>query len=79
MSEPVMRWAAHPDSGHWHAIALSDLKMSEPRGYAEALCGVQLPHGGLEHVLLPGDLTCLPCVIGATADLRVLDWVDTTR
>jgi hypothetical protein len=76
-AESPMRWATHPDNGHWHAVAPCDLARSETRGYAEALCGEQLPHAGLEHAVLPGDLACLPCVIGATADLRVLDWVET--
>lgn len=77
MTGPVMRWAPHPDNGHWHAVAPGDLGISEQRGYAEALCGVQIPHAGLEHGPLPGDVACLPCVIGATADLRVLELVDT--
>lgn len=68
-----MRWAPHPDNGHWHAVAPCDLARSETRGYAETLCGVQLPHAGLEHAVLPGDITCLPCVIGATSDLRMLE------
>ena len=72
MTAPEMRWAPHPDTGHWHAIARRDIDRSEGRGYVEALCGVPLPHAGLEHVALPGEAACLPCVIGATADLRVL-------
>lgn len=76
MSESVMRWAPHPDNGHWHAVAPCDLAKSGRLGYAEALCGVPLPHAGLEHAALPGVTACLPCVIGATADLRVLALVD---
>jgi hypothetical protein len=30
------------DNGHWHATAHVDLGRSEPRGYAEALCGTRL-------------------------------------
>jgi len=71
-----MRWAPHPDNGYWHAVAPGDLQASDRRGYAEALCGVQIPHDGLDHSALPGDMACLPCVIGATADLRVLEGVD---
>ena len=52
--------------------------MSEQRGYAETFCGVQLPHAGLEHTALPEDMACLPCVIGTTAELRVLDWIALT-
>lgn len=67
----AIRWAPHPDTGHWHAIAPCDLHNSAILGHAETLCGVQLPHAGLEHAVLPGDLACVPCLIGATADLRV--------
>lgn len=79
MSESVMRWAPHPNTGHWHAVASCDLQVAERRGYAEALCGVQIPHPGLEHAVLPGDLACLPCVIGATADLRVLELAESNH
>lgn len=51
------------------AIAPRDLDKSETLGYAEALCGVQLPDAGLEPLTVPTALVCLPCVIGATADL----------
>jgi hypothetical protein len=66
----------HPSDGAWHAIAPGDLRASETCGYAEALCGAQLLHAGLEHAALPGDMACLPGLIGTTADLRVLAWVD---
>jgi hypothetical protein len=71
MTEPVMRWVPYSDNGHWHAVAPVDLARSEQRGYAETLCGMQVPHAGLEHAALPGDEARLPCIIGATADLRV--------
>ncbi|MGH3786580.1 MAG: hypothetical protein ACRDRG_08525 [Pseudonocardiaceae bacterium] len=70
-----MRWAPHPASGHWHAIAPGDLDRSAMLGYAEGLCGVPLPHAGLSHWERPWGVSCVPCLIGATADLRLLDWV----
>ncbi len=64
-----MLWAVHPGDERCHAIAPCDLDKSETLGYAEALCGVQLPNAGLEPLTVPTALVCLPCVIGATADL----------
>lgn len=65
----MMRWAVHPGDEHCHAVAPSDLDKSEALGYAEALCGARLPNAGLKSADRPWGLLCLPCVIGATADL----------
>lgn len=73
MTAPVMRWAPHPNTGHWHAISPWDLGRSEMLGHAEALCSMQLPHEGLDHRVLPGDAACLPCTPAVPA------WVPAAR
>jgi hypothetical protein len=69
MSAPEMLWAIHPGNEHCHAVAPSDLNKSETLGYAETLCGAHLPDAELEIADRPWGVVCLPCVIGATADL----------
>ncbi|MGH3779030.1 MAG: hypothetical protein ACRDRR_25410 [Pseudonocardiaceae bacterium] len=69
MSAPEMLWALHPGDQHCHAVAPGDLDRSETLGYAETLCGAHLPDAGLESADRPWGVLCLPCVIGATADL----------
>ncbi len=67
MSE--IRWALHPGDEHCHAVAPGDLRKSGTCGYAEALCGARVPGAGLESAERPWGVLCLPCAIGATADL----------
>jgi hypothetical protein len=64
-----MLWALHPEDPHTHAILPDDLSRSPALGYAEALCGTQVPDAGLKTADRPWGVLCLPCAIGATADL----------
>lgn len=69
VNAPEMLWAQHPGDGLCHAIAPCDLANSATLGYAEAPCGAHLPDAWLESIDRPWGLLCVPCVIGATADL----------
>lgn len=68
MTMPELRWAVSP-GGKVHAIEPSDLKEAVAVGSVQTLCGFRLAAEGLEPAHRPwGDL-CIPCVIGAAADL----------
>ncbi|MGH3697795.1 MAG: hypothetical protein ACRDRX_28085 [Pseudonocardiaceae bacterium] len=58
-AEPEMLWALCAADKRIHAVVIGDV---------ESLCGVPLPEGDAGLSRPWGDL-CLPCVIGATADL----------
>jgi hypothetical protein len=64
-----MWWAVHPADQLCHAIEPIDLARVGMRGYAEALCGSELPAEGLEPAGRPWGGLCLPCIIGAADDL----------
>lgn len=72
VSAPEMLWALHPGDVRCHTVAAGDLHKTEMLGYAESLCGAHLPDAGLESAERPWGELCLPCVIGATADLSDL-------
>lgn len=57
--EPAMLWTLSPADERTHAVVIGDV---------ETLCGVPLPAGDARTSRPWGDL-CMPCVIGATADL----------
>lgn len=59
MSEPTIHWTLNPADEHTHAMVPGD---------HESLCGVALPEGQAR-LNIPWGVLCLPCVIGATADL----------
>lgn len=66
---PVLHWARDPDDALMHVLASIDVRRAESCGYAECLCGHQLPAA----VVLEANPTaplCLPCSIGAADDLR---------
>lgn len=72
--EVPMQWAPDPATAIWHAVASGDVAKSRLLGHCETLCGQShIPHAGLEPRLLPAAPQCLACLIGATADLRILD------
>lgn len=63
---PELKWTASP-GGKVHAIEPRDLEPAN--GSVETLCGCQLSTEGLNPGDRPwGDL-CIPCVVGAAADL----------
>jgi hypothetical protein len=64
-----MLWALHPGDKLCHAVAPGDLNKAETLGYAETLCGARLRADALECADRPWGLPCLPCAIGATAEL----------
>lgn len=64
-----LRWALHPGDEHCHAVEPGDFRKSGTRGYTEALCGAHLPSTELESADRPWGVLCIPCAIGATADL----------
>lgn len=64
---PVL-WA-RPKGGRLHAVERDDAAMAAGRGYTEALCGAHLPAEDLGFERVPSGTLCLPCMIGATADL----------
>jgi len=68
-SGPAMHWARCPTDGLLHAIAPIDAKRAVARGYAETLCDHHLPVEVLVMQDVPPSSLCLPCVIGATADI----------
>ena len=69
-SGPAMHWMRCPTEGLLHAIAPTDSEQAVARGYAEALCGHQLPAEDLTVHDVPSGALCLPCVIGVTADMQ---------
>jgi hypothetical protein len=48
VSAPAWWWAVHPADQLCHAIEPTDLARVGVRGYAEALCGSELPAEGLQ-------------------------------
>ncbi|MGH3941175.1 MAG: hypothetical protein ACRDTG_21570 [Pseudonocardiaceae bacterium] len=72
MSVPGMWWGLEESDAHQHAIATCDIAAAPARGWFEALCGHRLPEE-VELLAAPTTpLCCLPCVIGATADLSTI-------
>jgi hypothetical protein len=69
-SGPAMHWMRCSTDGLLHAIAPTDSEQAVARGYAEALCGHQLPAEDLAIQDAPSGALCLPCVIGVTADME---------
>lgn len=63
-----MLWA-RPEDGELHAIEPRDVAFARERGYAQTLCGTQLPAEGLAFEAAPSGSLCMPCVIDATADM----------
>jgi hypothetical protein len=59
VSEPVLFWTANPADERTHAVVLGDV---------ESLCGVPLPIGQVR-MNRPWGVVCIPCAIGATADV----------
>jgi hypothetical protein len=57
--QPLMFWTLNPTDKRTHAVVLGDV---------EALCGVVFSAMHVRRNRPWGDL-CMPCVIGATADL----------
>lgn len=59
MTESTIFWTLNPADERTHAVTLGD---------PEALCGVVLPPGEAR-LNWPWGMLCVPCAIGATADL----------
>lgn len=68
LAPPPPRWARDQYDRRLHALEGVDVLLAEARGYAECLCGQQLP---AEVVFEdgPSGALCLPCVVGAVADV----------
>lgn len=71
VNAPAMWWGTGPGTERvmQHAVAPEDVALAEERGWTESLCGQRLPVGVELLSESASELRCIPCFIGATADL----------